>query len=71
MYTPKPKGMGHSEETKEVAIKLYMEGNSSRAVGRILGIGKNMCLCWIHQRAKQIKEKEVSNERLEVIEVDE
>lgn len=71
VYTPKPKGRGYSEETKEKAIKLYMEGNSSRAVGRILGIGKNMCLYWIHQQAKQISEKEVSNERLEVIEMDE
>ena len=48
-----------------------MEGNGSRAVGRILGIEKNMCLYWIHQRAKQINEKEVSSERLEVIEMDE
>ena len=52
MYTPKHQGRGHSEETKEMAIKLYMEGNSSRAVGKNLGIGKNMCLYWIHQRAK-------------------
>ena len=48
-----------------------MEGNSSRIVGRILGIGKNMRLYLIHQQAKQINEKEVSNERLEVIEMDE
>ncbi len=62
-YAKTHKGMGHSKETKEMAIKLYMEGNSSRAVGRILGIGKNMCLYWIHQQAKQISEKEVSNEQ--------
>ena len=35
VYTPKPKGRKYSEETKKQAIKLYMEGNSGRAVGRI------------------------------------
>ena len=44
-----------------------MEGNSGRAVGRILGIGKNMYLYWIRKYAKTIKEKEVANERMEVI----
>ena len=47
-----------------------MEGNSGRAVGRILGIGKNMCLYWVRKYAKTIKEKEVANERVEVIEMD-
>ena len=29
---------------KKMTIKLYMEGNSGQAVGKILGIGKNTCL---------------------------
>ena len=33
--------------TTNPTIKLYMEGNSRRAVGRILGISKNICLYWI------------------------
>ena len=51
-YTKESKKRGHSEETKNLAIKLYLEGNSCRAVGRILGIGKNMCLYWIRKYAK-------------------
>ncbi len=46
-YTQESKKRGHSEEIKRQAIKLYLEGNSGLAVGRILGIGKNMCLYWI------------------------
>ena len=34
-----------------------MEGNSGRAVGRILGIRKNMCLYWIKKYANEIEEK--------------
>ena len=49
----------------------YMEGNSGRAVGRILGIGKNMCLYWIRKYAKELEPKETPNERVNVIEMDE
>ena len=70
-YTPKPKERKYSEEIKKQAIKLYMEGNSGRAVGRILGISKNTCLYWIKKYAKKIEEKNASNERVKVIEMDE
>ena len=43
VYT-KTKKMRYSEEKKREAIKLYMEGNSGREVGRIMGIGPNTCL---------------------------
>ena len=71
VYTPKPKERNYSEEIKRQAIKLYMEGNSGRAVGRILGISKNTCLYWIRKYAKKIEDKKVSNERVKVIETDE
>ena len=64
-------GKGYSEETKNQAIKLYLEGNRGRAVGRILGIGKNMCLDWIRKYAKNIEPKETPNTRVNVIEMDE
>ena len=48
-----------------------MEGNSGRAVGRILGISINTCIYWIKKYAKTIKEKIYPNERVEVIEMDE
>ena len=71
VYTPNPKGRKYGEETRKQAIKLYMEGNSGRAVGRIMGLSKNICLYWIKKYAKTIKEKNFSNERVEVIEMDE
>lgn len=70
-YTPKPKERCYSEEIKKQAIKLYMEGNSGRAVGRILKISKNTCLYWIKKYAKKIETKKVANERVNVIEMDE
>ena len=70
-YTQESKKKVHSEETKKQAIKLYLEGNSSLAVGRILGIGKNMCLYWIRKYVKNIETKETPNTRVNVIEMDE
>ena len=70
-YVPEGKKRGYSEEIKKQAIKLYLEGNSSRAVGRILGIGKNMCLYWMRKYAKEIEAKETPNARVNVIEMDE
>ena len=71
VYTPKPKERNYSEEIKKQAIKLYMEGNSGRAVGRILGISKNMCLRWVRKYAKTIESKDIPNKREEAIEMDE
>jgi transposase len=52
-------------------MRLYFEGNSSRAVGRILKIGRETCIRWIKAYANKIKPKKYKNERLEVLEMDE
>ena len=70
-YISNHKERTQREEVKKQAIKLYLEGNSGRAVGRILGIGKNTCLNWIRKYAKGIKAKEAPNERVNVIEKEE
>ena len=61
----------YSKEIKKQAMKLYMEGNSGRAVGRILGISKNTCLYWLKNYAKEIQTKSTANGRENVIEMDE
>ncbi len=48
-YVLEGKNRGYREEIKKPAIKLYLERNSGRAVVRILGIGKNMCLFWVRK----------------------
>ena len=70
-YTPTPKERNYSEEIKKQAIKLYIKGNSGRAVGRILGISKNMCLCWVRKYAKTIEAKDMPNKQEKAIEMDE
>ena len=54
-YTPNPKERKYSEEIKRQAIKLYMEGNSGRAVGRILN---EQAIYWTDVRHVSIKKEE-------------
>ena len=52
----------YSDEFKKSAIKLYLEGNSGRAVGRILGIGKNTIWDWLkvhNEKLPSLKENDV------------
>ena len=61
----------YPEELKKKAIRMYFEGNSSRAVGKFFNIGKETCLRWIKAYANKIKSKKYKNSRIEVIEMDE
>ena len=39
-YTPKPNPLGYSADTRILAIRMYLEGNSQRAIGRILKVSQ-------------------------------
>jgi len=44
----------YSDEFKKNAVKLCLEGKSSRAVGKILGIGPNTAGNWLKQHYKSL-----------------
>ena len=46
-YTIDPKQHAYPEETRELAIKMYYGGISSRGVGKILGMNKSNVMNWI------------------------
>ena len=50
---------------------MYMEGNSGRAAGRILGISKNMYLRWVRKYAKTVEAKDIPNKRVKAVDMDE
>lgn len=37
-YTPGPNPLGCGDKTREQALKLYLEGNGLRSVGRLLSV---------------------------------
>ena len=46
-YTPEPKKHTYSEETRQLALKMYYSGVSVRGVGKALGMNKANVCNWI------------------------
>ena len=47
MYTPDPKPNGYSKETKLLAVRMYVEGNSYGAIARILKVNPQSVANWV------------------------
>lgn len=66
--------LNYDEEFKRKAIQIFYEGNSGRAVGRIMKINKSTVYNWIKGLNKKVKESDpkIENEpNKEIIEMDE
>jgi transposase-like protein len=47
-YTPKPtKPLGYPADMQMLAVRMYLEGNSQRAIGRILRVSQQSVANWI------------------------
>ena len=47
VYTPEPKLNGYSQETRLLAIRMYVEGNSYNAIARILMVNPQSVVNWV------------------------
>ena len=47
VYTPEPKEIGYSAETRLLAIRMYVEGSSYRSIGRILKVNPQSVVNWV------------------------
>ena len=55
--------LNYSEEFKEKAIQILYEGNSGRAVGRIMGINKSTVYNWIKKLNEKTQKTAIIDER--------
>lgn len=49
VYTPEPKLNGYAKETKLLAVRMYVEGNSYHANARILKVNPQSVVNWVKQ----------------------
>ena len=70
VYTPKPNLNGYPPETRLLAIRMYVEGNSQRAIGRILKVCQQSVANWIAAYVEKLPPAE-RPENLNVVELDE
>ncbi|MDQ3797978.1 MAG: helix-turn-helix domain-containing protein [Acidobacteriota bacterium] len=70
-YTLEPKQQGYSEEVKEKAVRMYVEGNNFRRIGRLLGVNHQSVVNWVNAYHEKIKDKAALPTDSHTIEVDE
>ena len=54
-YTPQPRPLGWDGETRAAAIRLYLEGNGVRRIGRLLGVNHQSVANWINLLRAQLR----------------
>jgi hypothetical protein len=59
-YTPVPHPLGYDDKTKEMALKLYLEGNGIRRIGRLLSVNHQSVVNWINFFHTQMKTKKAA-----------
>ena len=56
-YTPEPLPLGYDGQTKAMALKLYLEGNGFRRIGRLLSVNHQSVVNWVNAFHAQLRAK--------------
>ena len=71
-YTPAPKHHGYPKEMRQMALKLYLEGNNFRRIGRLLSVNHQSVVNWVNAyHAKLPAPQDLSQDKTPVVELDE
>src|ERR1051326_1372388 len=73
LYTPMPKEQGYPPDIRHLAIKLYLEGNSLRAIGRLLNVHPQTVVNWVTAYQSKLQEQTATMplpETVETVELD-
>src|SRR3954470_14476862 len=70
-FTPNPKPMGYDQATREMAGRLYLEGNSFRAIGRLLSVHYVSVINWVNAVHATLPEQVADTTLTQIEETDE
>jgi transposase-like protein len=70
-FTPLRKPMGHAPALRDAALRLYLEGTSLRAIGRLLHVNHQSIANWVTAAAAQLPSIVSAPTAGETVEVDE
>ncbi len=62
---------GYAEEVREKAVRMYVEGNNFRRIGRLLGVNHQSVVNWINAYQAKIQNTGNLPKETETIEIDE
>jgi len=69
-YTPDPKERGYSDQLRQRAVEMYVDGNNLRRIGRQLGVSHQSVANWVAAHVAQLPPAPRPAE-VEVVEMDE
>lgn len=69
-YVPNPKPRGYSIEIRQQAVKMYVDGNNLRRIGRHLGVNHQSVANWVKSYAAQLPDAPLPTD-LDTVELDE
>lgn len=70
-FTVMRKSTKKSDETKQMAIKMYLEGLGFRAIGRLLNISHQTAYRWVRQAGEQHQIQLDNSQDINIVELDE
>jgi transposase-like protein len=70
-FTPDPKPQGCDPQTRQLALKLALEGMSNRAIGRVLNINNQSVANWLAREEAKLPPKVADDSSTDYIESDE
>lgn len=70
-FTPNPKPMGYDQATREMAVRLYLEGMSFRGIGKVLSVHYLSVINWVNAHAASLPQKVTDTTPAQTIETDE
>jgi transposase-like protein len=70
-FTPQPSPRGLDPALHQQALKLYLEGTSFRAIGRLLNVHHQSVINWINAQAANLPPQVSDTVPTETIEIDE
>jgi transposase-like protein len=70
-FTPQRKPMGYDKQTKEQALRLYLEGMSMRGIGKVLRVNHQSVANWIDASHAQLPPKVTDTTPADKVAVDE
>ena len=54
-YTPAPNPLGYDDKTRGAALKLYLEGNGFRRIGRLLSVNHQSVANWVNSAHARLR----------------
>jgi transposase-like protein len=63
--------MGYDQAIKDMAVRLYLEGNSFRAIGRILSVNYVSVINWVNAVHDTLPEQVADTNATQIEETDE